>query len=71
MSPQELAYIIGALFPLLFMLLINLIFATIALNMARKRGLRITPAFFAGLFLGFVTLFFIAMFPKKESYLKL
>jgi|GEM_PF-2493420 hypothetical protein len=47
--------------------LINLIIALIASKMARNRGLLPVPAFFAGLFTSFISLFFIAMFPKKKQ----
>ncbi|NLG89052.1 MAG: hypothetical protein GX494_07525 [Clostridiaceae bacterium] len=53
--------------PVIFMgLIFNLIPALIAMNMAKNRGLKSVPAFFAGLFASFVSLFFIAMFPKKD-----
>ncbi len=48
-------------------LIFNLIPALIGMNMAKKRGLRNVPAFFSGLFGSFISLFFIAMFPKKEQ----
>jgi len=54
--------------PIIIMgLIFNLIPAFIAMNMAKNRGLRSVPAFFAGLFASFVSLFFIAMFPKREN----
>lgn len=65
---EEAAYIIAALLPMLLFLFINVIVGVIAMNMAGKRGLRTTPAFFAGLFGSFLALFFIAMFPKKDNY---
>ena len=43
------------------------IFGTISVNMARQRGLRTVPAFWAGTFGSFFTLFYIAMHPKKEE----
>jgi len=39
---------------------------TIAYFMAKSRGLRTVPAFFAGFFASFIALFFIALFPKKN-----
>jgi len=54
--------------PLLFsFVVLNLIPAFIAMNMAKKRGLRNVPAFFAGLFASYISLFFIAMFPIRED----
>ena len=41
-------------------------FGAIALHMAKSRGLRTVPAFFAGFFGCYIALFFIAMFPKKD-----
>jgi hypothetical protein len=53
--------------PLIIFSLINFIIAFIASKMAKNRGLLPVPAFFAGFFASFVSLFFIAMFPKKEN----
>lgn len=56
------------LLPMIIMLGLNAgIFGTIAVNMARKRGLRTVPAFFAGMFSSFVVLFYIAMHPITEK----
>ena len=52
--------------PFMFLLMLNVVFGIIAVNMAKKRALNTTPAFFAGLFGSFVTLFVIAMFPIKK-----
>jgi hypothetical protein len=49
------------------MLGLNAIFGIIAVNMARKRGLRTVPAFFAGMLSSFVVLFYIAMHPITEN----
>jgi len=59
-------FILSIILVIIMSLIFNLIPAFIAMNMAKKRGLRSVPAFFAGLFSSFVSLFFIAMFPKKE-----
>lgn len=56
----------ATLIPLLLMVCLNVVFGIIASNMAKKRGLRTVPAFFAGLFGSFVALFFIAMFPVQS-----
>lgn len=53
--------------PFLCILGFNCIFGAIAVSMAKKRGLLTTPAFFAGLFGSFVSLFFIAMFPIRDE----
>jgi hypothetical protein len=58
--------IIGLFLPMILILGFNCIFGAIAVSMARTRGLRVVPAFFAGMFGSFVTLFIIAMFPKKD-----
>lgn len=56
------------LLPMIIMLGLNAaIFGTIAVNMARRRGLRPVPAFFAGMFSSFVVLFYIAMHPITEK----
>ncbi|HYE11841.1 MAG TPA: hypothetical protein VEF53_16870 [Patescibacteria group bacterium] len=56
------------LLPMIIMLGLNAaIFGTIAVKMARKRGLRTVPAFFAGMFSSFVVLFYIAMHPITEK----
>ncbi len=56
----------ATLIPLVLMFCLNVVFGVLALNMAKKRGLKTVPAFFAGLFGSFVSLFIIAMFPVKE-----
>lgn len=67
MSVAPAAYLIGFLLPLFLISVINITVGIIAVSMAKKRGLRTTPAFFAGFFGSFLSLFFIAMFPIKES----
>lgn len=67
MSVASSVYLIGFLVPLFFVLVINIVVGIIAVSMAKKRGLRTTPAFFAGFFGSFLALFFIAMFPITES----
>lgn len=52
---------------LLIMSVINIFIGIIAVNMAGKRGLRTVPAFFAGLFGSFLSLFIIAMIPKQTN----
>lgn len=58
----------GLLLPLLFMSVINIVIGIIAVSMAKKRGLSTVPAFFAGFFGSFLSLFFIAMFPINRQY---
>jgi hypothetical protein len=53
-------------FPIFFLMAINIVIAIIAMGMAKKRGLRPVPAFFAGFFGSFLALFFIAMFTARE-----
>ncbi len=60
--------VFGFFLPLMFIPLINIIVGIIAVNMANSRGLRTVPAFFAGFFGSFISLFFIAMIPKKTNY---
>ena len=56
------------LLPLITMIVFNAaVFGTIAVKMARKRGLRPVPAFFAAIFSSFVVLFYIAMHPITEK----
>lgn len=57
--------IAGLLIPILLIPLVNIVIGIIAVSMAKKRELRTIPAFFAGFFGSFLSLFFIAMFPKK------
>ncbi|MHB8062995.1 MAG: hypothetical protein ACYDG2_10230 [Ruminiclostridium sp.] len=57
--------IVGFLIPILLLPLVNIVVGIIAVSMAKKRGLRTVPAFFAGFFGSFLSLFFIAMFPKN------
>lgn len=59
---------VSLILPLLFMAAINVIMGIIAVNMAKKRGLRTVPAFFSGFFGSFIALFFIAMFPINRQY---
>ncbi|PYG85018.1 hypothetical protein LY28_03378 [Ruminiclostridium sufflavum DSM 19573] len=54
--------------PILFMLVINVVFGIIAVSMAKRRGLNTVPAFFAGFFGSFVPLLIIAMFPVNKQY---
>jgi len=58
---------VGLFLPMFFLLGINIAIGLIAVSMAKKRGLRTIPAFFVGFFGSFLSLFFIAMFPIKES----
>ncbi len=60
--------VLGLMLPMVLLLGIDIIFGVISLNMAKKRDLSQVPAFFAGFFGSFVTLFIIAMFPKKTNY---
>ncbi len=60
--------VIGFFLPLIFVFGINGGIGAIAVSMASKRGLRTTPAFFAGFFGSFLALFFIAMFPIRQNY---
>lgn len=54
----SLSYFLIQFIPLLFSFaVLNLIPAFIAMNMVKKRGLRNVPAFFAGLFASFISLF--------------
>ncbi len=55
------------LLPMLLFFIINIIIGVVAVNMAKKRGFNTVPAFFAGLFGSFLTLLFIAMFPKDKE----
>ena len=64
----------GVQFIMIFCIVISIVslglcagFGAIALHMAKSRGLRTVPAFFAGFFGSFVALFFIALFPKKDT----
>lgn len=66
MSVSTPFYLMSFFMPLLFLLAINIGIGAIAVSMAKKRGLRTTPAFFAGFFGSFLSLFFIALFPVKE-----
>lgn len=59
------AIILGFMIPMIFVAVINVVFGVISLNMAKSRGLNPVPAFFAGFFGSVVTLFIIAMFPKR------
>ncbi len=59
---------VGLLLPMMILPVLNIIFGIIAMNMANKRGLRTVPAFFAGFFGSFLSLFIIAMFPKQQNY---
>lgn len=61
-----LYFLLGFFLPLFFMAAVNSVIGIIAVNMAKQRGLRTTPAFFAGFFGSFLALFFIAMFPKQN-----
>ena len=57
-----------SLLPLITMTVFNAaVFGTISVKMARKRGLRPVPAFFAGMFSSFIALFYIAMHPIIEN----
>ena len=58
----------GLVLPLLLMLVVNIVVGIIAVSMAKKRGFSTVPAFFAGLFGSFLSLFFIAMFPINRQY---
>lgn len=58
----------GLLLPLLFILVVNVVIGIIAVSMAKKRGFSTVPAFFAGFFGSFLSLFFIAMFPINRQY---
>ena len=58
--------IIPMLISMFIALLINVVIGIIAVSMAKKRGLRPVPAFFAGFFGGLIALFFIALTPKLE-----
>ena len=60
--------VLGYFLPWIFISSINIIFGVFAVIMANKRGLRPVPAFFAGFFGSFLSLIFIAMFPKKTNY---
>ncbi len=66
MSANTGVFLLGFFMPLIFMFGINAIIGVVAVNMAKKRGLRPVPAFFAGFFASFLSLFFIAMFPIRE-----
>ncbi len=58
----------GLFLPLLSVLVVNIVIGIIAVSMAKKRGLNTVPAFFAGFFGSFLSLFFIAMFPINRQY---
>lgn len=70
-SIYDVSYLLGTLVavivPFLLGLIFNCIMGAIAVGMARKRGLRPVPAFFAAFFASFVALFFIAMTPKMPD----
>jgi hypothetical protein len=72
MSSTSSAYtglaLAAAIIPVLLGLVFNAIIGAIAVGMAKKRGLKPVPAFFAGLFGSFLALFFIAMFPNNGGY---
>jgi len=67
MAVNQGVLLAGLLFPLFILAVINVVVGIIAVSMAKKRGLRTTPAFFAGFFGSFVSLFFIAMFPVRGN----
>lgn len=59
--------LVAALLPALFLVAFNIVMGVIAVSMAKKRDIPTTPAFFAGLFGGVLSLCIIAFFPKKEQ----
>lgn len=59
--------LIIAILPLFVMICFGIIFGLIAIKMAKKRRMNTTAAFFSGLFGSFLALFFIALFPIKDT----
>lgn len=62
-----LLYLTAFFLPIFLLSAVNIVIGIIAVNMAKQRGLRTIPAFFAGFFGSFLALFFIAMFPKQNT----
>ena len=61
--------LLATLVPFVLMLVFNATMGAIAVFMAKKRGLKPVPAFFAAFFISFPALFIIAMFPVRETVL--
>lgn len=60
-----LAIVLAQLIPLVIALIVGLVCAFVGMNMAKSRGMQPVPAFFLGLFTGFIGLIIIALTPKK------
>lgn len=61
-----LAALISTLVMPMLLLIANVVFGIVCMNLAKARGFNKVPAFFAGLLGGLVSLCIILMFPKKD-----
>ncbi len=59
------AILLAQIIPLVIALIVGLVCAFVGMNMAKSRGLQPAPAFFLGLFTGFIGLIIIALTPKR------
>ncbi len=64
-DPYSSIALLAQIIPLVIGLAVGLVCAFVGMSMAKSRGLQQVPAFFLGLFSGFIGLFIIALTPKK------
>lgn len=67
-SSYLIVALLAYLVPALIALVLNVVFGIIAVNMAKKRGMKPVPAFFVAFFTSFIGLLIIGMFPVKENW---